>query len=269
MDLFSQHYYAVKKGNSPGIYTTWDDCRKEIEGYSSVKFKKFSRINEAIDYLREEYPNITPQITNLPSFSSLHDSPSQSIPSKLNSNMHTDPSRSIESKFDNSPHKLSSPIPPRRLTEFKRSGSMFSPDIEYSDTLIIYIEGHCSPSPGDAGFGFIFKQNSDEEILRGKKFIGFSTCPKATYKALICALKVACKREYRSMHVYSNLECVVKQMKGQFKAKELAELNKVAMDLVTRFQYFDITYIPKKSNLQAFALAEDAIRTQPQDLVFC
>lgn len=30
-------YYAVAKGKTPGIYSTWDECKNEITGYTPLK----------------------------------------------------------------------------------------------------------------------------------------------------------------------------------------------------------------------------------------
>jgi ribonuclease HI len=40
-------YYAVASGRKVGIFTTWDECKKSIDGYSGAKFKKFTNIEEA------------------------------------------------------------------------------------------------------------------------------------------------------------------------------------------------------------------------------
>jgi ribonuclease HI len=76
-------------------------------------------------------------------------------------------------------------------------------------------------------------------------------------------------RGFRNVEVYSNLEVIVKQMKGHYKVKELGDLYRSASNLTKNFKYIDILYIPKKSNTQAFSLAEEAIRAKPQDLTFC
>ena len=34
-------YYAVKKGREPGIYESWDECKKMVMGYSGAIYKKF------------------------------------------------------------------------------------------------------------------------------------------------------------------------------------------------------------------------------------
>lgn len=40
-------YYAVKKGKVPGIYYTWDDCKKMVDGYPGAVYKSFKTIEEA------------------------------------------------------------------------------------------------------------------------------------------------------------------------------------------------------------------------------
>lgn len=275
MDITGRHYYAVKKGKNPGIYTTWADCRREIEGYSSVKFKKFRTVNEAIAYLGEEYPNILSQINKLiPVCPSPQVSTNASSPYHSNTKPASDSVRTIEAKIETTPRKFASPITPRKSTDFKRLGSIFTPSSEMSGNdgssiVRIYIEGHCNPNPGDSGFGIVFMNSENVEILRAQKFIGLSTCPKATYNALICALELAMLRGFRNVEVYSNLEVIVRQMKGHYKVKELGELYRTASNLTKNFKYIEISYIPKKSNTQAFSLAEDAIRAKPQDLTIC
>lgn len=44
-------FYAVRKGRIPGIYTTWDDCKKNTDGYPMAEFKSFKTANEAAVYL--------------------------------------------------------------------------------------------------------------------------------------------------------------------------------------------------------------------------
>ena len=43
--------YAVRKGYAPGIYYTWDECKKQTNGYSNAEFKSFFNIEDAYKYL--------------------------------------------------------------------------------------------------------------------------------------------------------------------------------------------------------------------------
>lgn len=47
-------FYAVKKGRIPGIYHTWDECKKQVDGYSGAVYKSFSSLQEAKDFLVEK-----------------------------------------------------------------------------------------------------------------------------------------------------------------------------------------------------------------------
>ncbi len=51
-------YYAVKKGKTTGIFTTWDECRENVEKYKGAIYKSFSSLDEAKMYLQEENEDI-------------------------------------------------------------------------------------------------------------------------------------------------------------------------------------------------------------------
>ena len=46
-----KYFYAVKVGNNPGIYNTWNECQREVIGYKGAKFKKFKDYKEALSFL--------------------------------------------------------------------------------------------------------------------------------------------------------------------------------------------------------------------------
>lgn len=48
-------YYAVKNGKIPGIYKTWDECKKQVNGYSGAEYKSFPTEEEAKRYVMGEY----------------------------------------------------------------------------------------------------------------------------------------------------------------------------------------------------------------------
>ncbi len=45
-------YYAVRKGRNKGIYTSWADCREQVEGYQGAVYKKFALKSEAESFLQ-------------------------------------------------------------------------------------------------------------------------------------------------------------------------------------------------------------------------
>lgn len=44
-------FYAVKKGYNEGVYTTWEECKKEVMGYKGAVYKSFSTYKEAKDFI--------------------------------------------------------------------------------------------------------------------------------------------------------------------------------------------------------------------------
>lgn len=44
-------YYAVKKGYQPGIYTSWEECEKQVKGYSGAEYKRFYSLEDAESFL--------------------------------------------------------------------------------------------------------------------------------------------------------------------------------------------------------------------------
>lgn len=50
--MAKKKYYAVKKGKTPGIYNTWDECKVQVDGFSGAEYKSFGALEEAESYLK-------------------------------------------------------------------------------------------------------------------------------------------------------------------------------------------------------------------------
>lgn len=46
-----EKYYAVKNGRRTGIFNTWEECRKQVDGYSCAQYKSFKKLEDAREYL--------------------------------------------------------------------------------------------------------------------------------------------------------------------------------------------------------------------------
>lgn len=55
--MAKKYYYAVQKGKIPGIYFTWDDCKKQVVGFKGAIYKKFESIQEAESFVNNESEN--------------------------------------------------------------------------------------------------------------------------------------------------------------------------------------------------------------------
>lgn len=56
----SKKYYAVRKGRTTGIFTSWDQAKKQIDGFSGSEFKSFTSLDEAHNFLHKNQNKINP-----------------------------------------------------------------------------------------------------------------------------------------------------------------------------------------------------------------
>ena len=49
-------YYCVKRGRVQGIFYTWDECRKYVDGFSNAVYKSFPTIEMANNWMKEPLP---------------------------------------------------------------------------------------------------------------------------------------------------------------------------------------------------------------------
>lgn len=51
--MAKKKFYVVWEGRKKGIYTNWDDCKKQIEGFQGAKYMSFENEKEAITALSD------------------------------------------------------------------------------------------------------------------------------------------------------------------------------------------------------------------------
>ena len=51
-----QKYYTVWEGHNPGVYDTWEECRKQTSGFPQAKYKSFPSFSEAKKALEQGVP---------------------------------------------------------------------------------------------------------------------------------------------------------------------------------------------------------------------
>jgi ribonuclease HI len=53
-----QKYYVVWMGFKPGIYTSWEDCQKQVIGFEGAKYKSFKTREEAEEAFDQSYETV-------------------------------------------------------------------------------------------------------------------------------------------------------------------------------------------------------------------
>jgi len=123
------------------------------------------------------------------------------------------------------------------------------------------IDGGSRGNPGPAAYGVVIRDGSGELVASLKKYIGRMSNNVAEYYGLIAALDYAQEHKIRALHVESDSELLVKQMRGQYKVKsaDLQPLFERARKMSQGFESFRIDHVYREQNREADALANEAL----------
>ena len=126
--------------------------------------------------------------------------------------------------------------------------------------LVAYVDGGSLGNPGPAGIGIVIDGSTDGPI-RIKKSIGRQDNNVAEYAALLEALQLALELGASTLHVFSDSEVVVKQMRGEYacRSSRLYSLHWTCRKLARSLD-FSISHIPRENNAEANQLANSAVR---------
>jgi ribonuclease HI len=113
--------------------------------------------------------------------------------------------------------------------------------------LVAYVDGGSLGNPGPSGIGVVLDGLAGKTI-RIAKWIGRQDNNVAEYVALLEALQYAVTQKARKLHVYSDSQVVVRQMKGEYicRSPRLYSLNWICRKLASSFD-FSISHVPRSS----------------------
>ena len=126
--------------------------------------------------------------------------------------------------------------------------------------LVAYVDGGSLGNPGPSGIGVVINGCESGEI-RIAKWIGHQDNNVAEYAALLEALQCAVSLNAKKLHVYSDSQVVVRQMRGEYtcRSPRLYSLHWICRKLA-RSLIFSISHVPRESNAEANRLANTAVR---------
>ena len=123
------------------------------------------------------------------------------------------------------------------------------------------IDGGSRGNPGPASYGVVIRDPRGHIVAKLKKYIGRMTNNVAEYYGLIAALDYAQSHGIRGLHIESDSELLVKQMRGQYKVKspELRPLFERARKMSQSLESFRIDHVYREQNAEADLLANEAL----------
>jgi ribonuclease HI len=126
--------------------------------------------------------------------------------------------------------------------------------------LVAYVDGGSLGNPGPSGIGVVIDGCASGPI-RISKWIGRQDNNVAEYMALLEALQYAVSKKAKALHVYSDSQVVVRQMRGEYfcRSPRLYSLHWTCRKLA-RALTFSISHVPRENNIEANELANSAVR---------
>jgi ribonuclease HI len=132
--------------------------------------------------------------------------------------------------------------------------------------LVAYVDGGSLGNPGPSGIGVVIDGCASGPI-RISRWIGHQDNNVAEYVALLEALQCALSLKAKALHVYSDSQVVVRQMRGEYicRSSRLYSLHWTCRKLA-RALSFSISHVPREDNAEANQLANIAVREREAGL---
>jgi ribonuclease HI len=130
-----------------------------------------------------------------------------------------------------------------------------------ANVLTIHTDGAARGNPGPAAFAYVISRGGAPPIEE-RGCLGRMTNNQAEYTALVRALEHAARLGTgHHIHVLSDSELMVKQMRGEYRVKneELRDLYEQARELADRFASVKFEHIRREQNKRADALCNEAL----------
>lgn len=122
------------------------------------------------------------------------------------------------------------------------------------------IDGGSRGNPGPAGYG-VRIEKQDGSIVELKEALSLATNNVAEYGGLLAALRWAVENAITRLHIRSDSELLVKQMKGQYRVKNagLQPLYEEAVALARTIGRVTFEHVRREFNKDADRLANEAM----------
>src|SRR5262249_33880352 len=126
--------------------------------------------------------------------------------------------------------------------------------------VTVYTDGASRGNPGSAAIAFVV-QVDGQTISEFATRIGEATNNAAEYLAMIRGLEFVHELGAKKVHIRSDSELMVRQMKREYRVKhpDLIPLNEKAQVLANQFQSVTYTHVPRAENAEADRLCNEAL----------
>lgn len=192
-------FYVVRKGRETGIYSTWDEAKKQVEGVKGAEYRKFKEEADAHIYLNGG--NVQGKYV----YAVRNDN--KIFYSWEECKKHVEGMKGAEYRKFKSEHEANQWLAGKEVLDKGRDD--FNPDIP-----TFYVDG--SHKAGKISFGVVLVRGSSETTYRGQTDGGMANI-SGELSAFAFALHVMQELDLREVNVVYDYEGIEKWSKGIWK----------------------------------------------------
>lgn len=191
-------FYAVKRGVKPGVYTSWDECKGQVEKFSSACYKKFASEKDAWAFVRGVELSTPPEVKKEaeivePDFSLLPKRGPEPLEYIPLGKKRCHPDKTAESN-------------PKRFKPSESSSTKSTDEFTYmGDAVVVYTDGCCSRNGrvgARAGIGVYWGPNHPLNVA--DPLSGRQTNQRAELQAACKALQQAKEKNIKKLVLYTD-----------------------------------------------------------------
>ena len=123
--------------------------------------------------------------------------------------------------------------------------------------ITAYIDGGSRGNPGPAGYGVQIVDGEGQVLAELHQALGTATNNVAEYRGLLAALEWGFDRGLRALHIRSDSELLVRQLKGEYRVKHpgLQPLYHEARNRIAQIGKVTFEHVRREFNREADRLA--------------
>mmetsp|Transcript_7753 Transcript_7753/g.8895 ORF Transcript_7753/g.8895 Transcript_7753/m.8895 type:complete len:338 (+) Transcript_7753:3-1016(+) len=152
-------FYAVKRGYTPGIYESWEDCKVQVNGFKGNEYKSFPTKAEAEAFIGKDLRK------------SGKSSPEKKTPKRLTA-VQTGRRKATETTTNGSTVVVSDSEPAAKRLRLSGKGTKVEDKEQPKGSLVGYTDGACSMNSNvshvkhPAGWGFVVLKVCSSQTLK-------------------------------------------------------------------------------------------------------
>ncbi|XP_059211679.1 ribonuclease H1 [Centropristis striata] len=196
-------FYAVRKGFKPGVYSSWDECKSQVDKFPAAAFKKFASEKDAWAFFRGAEPSPVPEVKKV---AQCVESAAALLPKRGPEALEYIPLGKKRCHSEEETESQPKRVKPSESSSAESSTSDSTDGFTYmGDAVVVYTDGCCSGNGqkgARAGIGVYWGPNHPLNVA--DRLHGRQTNQRAEIQAACRALEQAKEQNIKKLVLYTD-----------------------------------------------------------------